>query len=226
VGTPPSATPLPRKEEKSLDIGDADAAIQVLLRLAPEAITPLVREETVVDARKNLNRVEVTSNDPGLATLPVIITVRTNTPFVERPVVVRGILERDGTPIASFTTVLGAYAMEQDPGTGIVRPREFKVDVLANLPEVPDSMLLNARADLLMLLPGTDESTIDPLTAIAEPGFATGKLSNPLRVTFAIAPTGTQVAPTPAPVADSADAAADSPAEEATTEETQSESVQ
>lgn len=187
------------------NVGDAETSIELNLELDPAmAAAPGVKEDRVLNAKKQLSQSTVTVTTPGLKELWVKLRVRPSRPFIERPVVLRGVIERDNQPLASFQVKLGKYAMENDPDN----PKEFRVNLLADLPTLPASMLVFAKAEVLLLPTGTDEATIDVPNVTVEEGDISAKISNPLRVTTQYAPPAPLALPVETPAA-----AAPTPAE-------------
>lgn len=159
-------------------VGDAETSIQLILELDAESVAENVKEEKVLTAKKLLSQSNVSVTPPAPASLWVRLRIKPIQPFVERAVVLRGVIERDGQPMASFNTVLGKYAMEDEPN----RPKLFRIDALKDLPSLPSSVLLFARAEVLLAPEGANEDTIDPATMAAAPGDVSVVISNPLRV--------------------------------------------
>lgn len=195
------------------NVGDAETSIELYLELDPDtALLPNVKEDRILNAKHQLSQSNVTLDAATQKEFWVRIRIRPTKPFVERPVVLRGVLERDGQPIVSFQTVLGKYATEDDPD----HPKVFRVNVLDGLAAPPASMLLFARAEVLLMPAGTDEKTIDTANATADQGDISAKISNPMRITLQLPPPSPLAIPTPATPAESpATAPASSPAEAA-----------
>jgi hypothetical protein len=167
------------------NVGDAETSIELNLELDPvTAAVAGVKEDRVLNAKRQLSQSSVTVTTPGLKEFWVKLRVRPARPFIERPVVLRGVIERDNQPLASFQVKLGKYAMEEDPDS----PKEFRVNLLADLPTMPASMLVFAKAEVLLLPTGTDEATIDVANVTVAEGDISAKISNPLRVVAQYAP--------------------------------------
>lgn len=165
---------------KEFNVGDAETSIELIMELDPASTTDSITEEKVLTARKSLSQALVKVQGTPPAELWVRVRVRAGAPFIERTVVLRGAITRDEQPIAGFQTVLGKYALEDDPA----QPKIFRVNVLDGLPEAPATMLLYAKAEVLLAPKGTDEAAVDPATLTADPGDISAKLSNPLRIEF------------------------------------------
>lgn len=184
---------------KEFNVGDAETSIELTLELDPASESALVKQERVLNVKKQLSEASVKVEDAGLKELWVRIRVRSREPFDKRIVVLRGVLERDGQPVAGFQTVLGAYVTElaEDPAAAAKEwPREFRVNVLQGVASLPATMLLHAKAEVLLAPVGAKESEIDPATVVADPSDISAKISNPLRVNF----------PAPSPLAVPAEA--------------------
>ncbi len=194
--TPANTTTL----SKEFNVGDAETSVELVLELDPASASDAVKEERLLTAKKTLSQANVSVSTPMMTELWVRIRVRPSQPFIERTAVLRGVLTRDDKPIAQFQTVLGKYALQDEPEN----PKVFRVNVLADLPVLPSTMLLFAKAEILLAPKGTDDATIDPATLTAEQGDTSAKISNPLRVTVNAAPAITTPAAeaVPAPAAE------------------------
>lgn len=199
TSSPAGVPPQPEEDTKEFNVGDAESSIELVLEVDPESKQAGVSEEPILTAKKTVSQSTATVKEPVPASLWVRIHVQPHATFIERTVVVRGVLERDGQAIAAFQTVLGKYALERDLGDGSKRPQVFRVDILKDLPQRPASMLCFARAEILLAPKGTDEASIDPATLQADPADVSAKISNPLRVNFpAAAAAAAPAAPAPA----------------------------
>jgi len=191
------------------NVGDAETSIELILELDPASAAPEVKEERVLNAKRQLNQSNVTISKFGVSELWARIRIHPTKSFEGRVVVLRGVLERDNQPIASFQTLLGKYATEDDPA----HPKVFRVNVAEGLPTLPNSMLLFARAEVLLLPLGTPEEGVDLANVTVEQGDLSAKISNPLRVTLQLPPPSPLAIP--APAAEAAPAATPAPAAEA-----------
>lgn len=169
---------------KEFNVGDAETSIELVLELDPASAGDTVKEERILTAKKSLSQANVTVSPPAPGELWVRIRIRPNQPFVERTVVLRGVLTRDDKPIAQFQTVLGKYALQDEPE----HPKVFRVNVLDGLAALPETMLLFAKAEVLLAPKGTDEAAVDPATLVADQGDTSAKISNPLRISLTPAP--------------------------------------
>ena len=119
-----------------------------------------------------------------LDALSVMFVIVSTRDFVERPVVMRTRTYRDDAVIGDEQGyVLGKNAKlrpETDPAAA--PPRMFVVNALEGLTEIPDTLLLHARADAWLMPVGTDEETLNPLTDTAPDRVPL--MSNPVRINF------------------------------------------
>ncbi|MCK5642982.1 MAG: hypothetical protein KAJ19_19400, partial [Gammaproteobacteria bacterium] len=63
-------------------------------------------------------------------------------------------------------------------------PRVFRIDLLADLEELPTTMLVIAEAEALLMPAGTDAAKLDPRTAETDESNTATLFSNPIRVNF------------------------------------------
>ena len=184
-------------EKKPFNIGDAEAQLMAEARLAAESVAlPGVTEEPLVNAKDIINMNEVQVPAPYPPELWVLFKLRSNIHFNERPVAIRGRVLRDNQPISYFSTVMGREAAKTEPQGKW--PHEFKVNVLAGLPQPPSSMLVIAELTLLLMPSGTDEDTVDPVNVVAPEEEMSVVLTNPVRIDFLAAPVGEAAAAGPA----------------------------
>ena len=193
-GGTPAAAPEAKDE---FNVGDAETGFNLILELDPESKSDQVKEDRIVSSKKILSEETVTVSDPALQHLWVRIQVQPTQNYTKRVAVLRGVLERDGQPIASFQTVLGKTALQPAMLGDTHSPKEFRVDVLGGLASRPATTLLLAKTEVLLAPKGADEAVVDPATLKADPGDVSAKISNPVRVNFAAAP----AAPAPADAA-------------------------
>lgn len=175
--------PIPAKPP--IDLGDVDSGITIRGELAFGAASAKVSAEYMETQRGNLSMATITVEEPFPESLPVSFTVYSQRPFIERPVVVRVHAFRDDQKITedSAAWVMGKDARLDPVGAdGQVLPRKLTVDVLAGLEEIPDTLLVHARADAWLMEEGTSEELLDPKTAQSSDQVAL--MSNPVRINF------------------------------------------
>lgn len=205
-------TGAPKQRQNSFDdtgkifnVGDAETSIELTLELDPASEGAGAKQESVLNAKKQLSEATVNVSDAGVQELWVRIRVRSREPFDKRVVVLRGVLERDGQAVAGFQTVLGAFVTElaADPAAAAKEwPREFRVNVLQGVANRPASMLLYAKTEVLLAPEGAKENEIDPATVVADPSEISAKISNPLRINFPAAAAPAEAAPATAATPD------------------------
>jgi hypothetical protein len=113
--------------------------------------------------------------------LQVRFEVREKPYFVKQPVVVRGKVFRDETPIARVETVVGKNIMR---GVTTQWPLLLEFDVMSGLSPVPDSLLVHARLKGEVMPFGTDEDSLDPAGPATTTEIQATLMSNPLRISF------------------------------------------
>ncbi len=180
--TTTSSNALP--EKLPIDPGDVDSGILINGMLAPESQSDTVTAEYMETQRDTLSMTTITVRPPFPDALSVMFVIVSTRDFVERPVVMRTRTYRDDEIIGDEQGyVLGKNARilpETDPDAA--PPRMFVVNVLEGLTEIPDTMLLHARADAWLMPVGTDETTLNPLTDTAPDRVSL--MSNPVRINF------------------------------------------
>ena len=172
-------------EKLSIDPGDVDSGIYINARLAPESESVAVTADYIETQRSTLSMTTITARLPFPDALLVAFEVSPNRDFAERPVVLRVRAYRDNdTQIGEEQAyVLGKDArLPQMDENGVSIPRAFVVNALEGLTEIPDTMLLHAKADAWLTATGTDETTLDPLTATSPDHVSL--MSNPVRINF------------------------------------------
>jgi hypothetical protein len=183
VGTAsPATTSEPDRElfDPVDDLGDLEQGIDTEVRI-PEADRPegaAVRQ--LEDFRNNITMATVDLSEPFPTSLVATVQVKPSRSFPDPPAVVRVRIKRDDEVLATHEAVVGRMA------TGSEKAKEltWQVDVLAGLETMPETMLVVAETDLLLMPLGTVEETIDPATADVAATRKTMKPSNPLRINF------------------------------------------
>lgn len=213
-----------------LNVGDIEAKVEFELTPDPEAAAPGVTSEELRNQLSKLNMVTVTIDGNRPAELWLNIDLSTELEFPERPVAARGRLIRDlengqKETIYTFETVFDENASARKRRVEGEYPlQHFRADALKGLAELPETMLIYAEMDVVMMPKGTDARTLFPATAKGAPEDETTLLSNPMRVNYipgaAPAPEA-EVAPAigaPEPGAPADAPAAEAPAAEAPVE--------
>ena len=163
-------------EVKEADIGDAEYAIHIVGTLAESSTAATIKVDVMKDAMDRVNMVTITVAPPAPKPLMVSFKVTSKNAFEDSPVALRAKILRDGKEVDSFSTLLGADAKTAE--------FEKSVDVLNGLTAPPQTMLVSAQAEIVLLPKGTDPSKVD-LNAAAGTQHTTGSvLSNPLRINF------------------------------------------
>lgn len=168
----PSVSPSEPVVEK-INIGDAEQGIWIEGRLVPESIPESAVNEEVENRRQRLAIVNVTLKRPLPEQLQAQYTVNLTRDFDEAPVVLRANVLVNDTVVGTILEVLGAKARKVK--------REITVDLLSAFDEVPDTFLAKVEGELVLMPEGTDESTIDPVSATSN-STSRAIQSNPIRV--------------------------------------------
>lgn len=173
-----------------LDIGDIEAGVDFQVTLDEANAPSNVSAENLLNQRKKLNLVTLTVNGARPAELWLNINLKTQLEFPERPVAARGRLIREleeGVKETFFTfqTVFDANASTRMRRVeGDFPPQHFRADLMQGLSDLPESMLVYAEMDVVMMPEGTDPATLDPATASNTPEDEGILLSNPMRVNY------------------------------------------
>lgn len=179
-----AALPTP-KGEPPIEIGDVEAGISVFATLHPDVNTPEVQEVQLVTPKKVVTLSTITVTQPYPAELWLKFRVKASRNFVDRPVAVRASVLRDDEAIGSFSTVIGKYAaFTPGPDKPPAGPLEFKLDAMTGLGTPPETMLVHAEVEVLLLPEGTDETAVDPESAEVNSESRSIIASNPVRINF------------------------------------------
>lgn len=184
--TPTAPLPL-TLNDKRINIGDVEAAVAIAFTVSLESRGPQVAVEDIItpNARDSLGMSNVTVTAPYPKTLQASITISSQKDFPNQPVAVRGKVLRKGMEIGTFSTILGEKARRKmKQGPEVVPEFSFTVDIFAGLTTMPETMLLHAEAEVFLQDFGTDEDTLDPLTATANAENTAVIYSNPMHVIF------------------------------------------
>jgi len=103
-------------------------------------------------------------------------------------IVFRVVILRDKDQIGSFAVLLDSAAS--------AAPYEYTFDAFAGVSPLPETMLISAQAEVILLPAGTDLAQIDANTYKGDPDTAGTVLSNPVRINLGT-PCPTQAAPAP-----------------------------
>ncbi len=185
------ATPAPVVEmAPELNVGDIEAKLEFELTLDPESPVEGVTSEELRSSLKKLNMMTTTIDGVRPAELFLAIDMETQLEFPERPVAVRGRVVRDlengqEETIYTFQTILDENAsIRKRRVEGEYPPLHFKTDALQGLAEIPETMLLHAELDIVIMPEGTDPKTLDPSTAEGASEDTAIILSNPMRINY------------------------------------------
>lgn len=175
--TLPSDSPI--LEKQAIDLGDVDSGISIKGKLAPESLAENVTAEYIETLRETLSMTTITVKAPFPEKVMVEFTVLPSRDYVERPVVLRARAYREDTAYdGEYGYVLGKEARFGSDSQN----RRFTVDALEGLAEIPDTLLLHARADAWLMPEGTDETTLNPMTDTSPDRVSL--MSNPVRINF------------------------------------------
>ena len=171
IGLPPATS----GAEHEINIGDVEATVRILGTLAPESEAPNITVQTYEHALV-VDLATITVSPPFPDELKVLFTTRGLRSFGVTPVAVRAKVFVDKKEVYSYALKFGLRAEYE-------RPEEV-VDVLAGLETIPDTMLVHVEAEAVLMPEGTNEVSLDPLTATASIERRTTIRSNPVRINF------------------------------------------
>ena len=175
---PPSALDIIAKQQKAkvekhvIDVGDMEVSLRLQLRLIPEMIPQNVTEDFLKD--NDILRLDTVSiHSPAPNKLLAKCTLEPVRP-VSAAAAVRVTILRDNVELAKF-----GYVIET---SGLQEALQHEVDVLSDLSSLPESLLVMAQAEIILLPDGMDTALLDPLTVTAAPENLGSLLSNPMRI--------------------------------------------
>lgn len=172
---PLPTSPIVKADSKRFGIGDVETGLRVTLRLDAESKLGNVKYEELETMRKDLARVSVEVRPPYPDELWLTFLIRANIGFQGNPVRVKARVYVDKNEVEAFEFVFG-----ENPA---LRPRATRVNVLAGLDTVPESLLVHAEVEAA-LFEGVDPASFDPATAVARRGNTVTVFSNPVRIDF------------------------------------------
>jgi len=171
-----SSSSSPSVAKKTFDLGDAETSLKLEAKVGAASANPSVKVDETLDYRQKLVMTTVDVTPPAPKEFWVTFILQSSSAFKEAPVVVRGKVFRNDSEVGAFAAVLGADATK--------KPFEQNVDALAGLSTAPNTMLVHAEAEVILLPEGTDPATVDPKTVTGTPDATGSVLSNPMRVNF------------------------------------------
>ena len=174
---------------KELTIGDVEAVVEIRGTVAEESLSSQVSVEILETPKHTLTLTRAFLYPPYPRQLWLEFILTGITQYEKRPVVIRGIIYRqldDGEEkaIGELNSVIGVSSetIQSDPSK--YGPRRVKIDVLADLEAMPETMLVLLRAKTMLLPVETDTEELDPAETSAPPSDTTILRSNPVRIEF------------------------------------------
>lgn len=160
---------------RRLDIGDVEAHVSLALRVSAESKTPEVNASEDWSRRKRLSLANTDVTQPFPESLWLALEIDSQHAFTTESVLLTTTIYVDDKEVGTFTDILGADA----PNKTIIH----KVDALAGLDVLPETMLARAEAKATLYLDKKPED-IDPETAERLPAWTADLPSNPMRINF------------------------------------------
>lgn len=186
--TAPSTLPPPAKTPGSsqTDVLDqaevnrmvVEYAVNIAVQLAPKSEADNVAVEELINSKQQLDFCKIAVTPPYPEELWLQFTVYSAEPFPDNPVALRArvLLGDTKDEVDRFAMVLGG---------GGIRDAIYELDLMKVWDEPPESAILVALAEGVVMPKGTDPESVDPLTAKASKADTAQITSNPVRVTFA-----------------------------------------
>lgn len=156
-------------------IGDAETTISLNVRLSDSMNRAGLSYREVETKKYELAMAELTVSKPYPEKLLVVVDVGNRNDFEGYAVQVKPRLFIDDREVATFGFVYGADAKRGQ--------RNFEVDLMEYLDEVPATLLVHARARIHLFM-STDPAEVTIDTPLSAGSQSAEKLSNPLRVNF------------------------------------------
>lgn len=176
AGPSSGQAPLAQSESHTFDIGDVESSFRIDSLLADESRTQSVTIDEMVNAKGILDLLTLTVAPPHPQQFFLNLVIKSTANFADAPVVMRVEVLRDQKPVAQFEKVWGAKSVGE--------PWTNRVDVLEGLSPAPETVLIEARAKVILLPPGTGEGTVDPKTVTESPDNTGNVMGNPVRIYF------------------------------------------
>ena len=180
-----------QRASTTVDISNVEFAVHIKGTLDNRSKAPNITCDEMVNARYLVDFATITVHPPYPEQLWVMFDVSSTENFAETPIVLRTLVKMDNEEVDSFLTTLGS-----DARTRLV---ENSMDVMSKLDGMPDSVLIYAQAEALLLPEGTDLASIDPET-VTVPRASTGAvISNPIKIKFVTEDAAAEEAEQPSP---------------------------
>ena len=185
----PEGPPAYVEPQKALTIGDVEAVVHITGVISRDSVTERFNIQELKKPSMEISLVRAEAYLPHPKQLWVEFTLSDTAGYRERPVVLRGNIVRqndDGekVPLEQIASILGLMEQLEDVDVAKNSQRVFKVDVLADLEAVPETMLVSAEVEALLMPEDTEVKTLDPLTAEAPEYDRAMLFSNPIRINF------------------------------------------
>ncbi len=170
---------------KSKGAGDAESEISVESLVVEDPSRPNVVVNAQKNAKKILSMCEVNVAPPLPTELKVNVKIKVQSDYSAQPVLLRGVIRRDGQVIDAIHTVVAGHKPLEVAGAAW--PNEFNFDVLKGVTSLPASILVDVMLTAEVMPVGTDPGLLDPGKAPAPDALIGNLMSNPLRINFASA---------------------------------------
>jgi len=163
----------PKAAKRDIDIGDVEFYLKLEATLPPGFSSPNISENQMRNKRDWLDLTTITVESPAPEKLDIRFALRGNN-FPGDVIVARFNILREQEIIGTCQTVITGES--KSPFI------EQTVDVFAGLTQLPDTLLIHARGELVLMPKGTDPASIDPKTATGSADNTGAILSNPVRI--------------------------------------------
>jgi hypothetical protein len=175
------------------DIGDVEASIRIEGFMAEPDIPAGVTVDSLETPRQTLSLCTIEVSGSATGALWLTFQVVPGRFFDGQPLAVRGaVLREQGMPAEPAESIHEFQALFAQSGdqSSFPEPLVFRVNALEGLDTRPETMLLHATMEVLLLPKETDTATVDPATVSTDPNRTSNMLSNPIRINFSLEEAG------------------------------------
>jgi len=170
----PEPASTPDIPSQGIDIGKVEYSLILDTVLADKSHSPNITNHEMTNPRYRLDLVTLDVAPPYPETLWLTLRQSFAQKLESTPVVFRAVISRDNTPIALFNFLI-------DPDAPLT-PYEYTFNAFEGLSSLPETMLISAQAEIIILPAGTDPAQIDVDTYEGTPEVTGAVLSNPVRI--------------------------------------------
>jgi len=171
-GSPISPASAPEK----FSMVDAEMAFELKAVLADDARADNLTVDELINMKKELDLVTIDVTAPHPKELWLSFRVETKKNLDKTPLGFRADVYRDKTVVAEFRAAVG--------GRSQTEPFEYRFNALEGWDALPETTIIHAQGDLVLLPQDTDLGAVDVSAAVAAAPEKGVVLSNPVRINF------------------------------------------